>query len=111
MGIVEISTGVGVVPVPDLRAFGVAVAVARRKLGLSLDAVTEASGASRKSLVNVEQGHKVPRLDTAHAIAHALAWKFQLFAGNDGVWYMEVPLWRGTLGLLKVKFHRAERHF
>lgn len=60
------------VPPPDLRAFGVAVAAARRKRGLSLDALAEASGVSRKSLINLEQAHKVARLDTIHAVTHAL---------------------------------------
>ncbi|WP_219618524.1 helix-turn-helix transcriptional regulator [Brevibacterium sp. Mu109] len=68
----EISTGVGVVPAPDLKAFGAAVAAARRERGFSLDALAEASGVSRKSLINVEKAHKIARLDTAHAIAHAL---------------------------------------
>lgn len=39
---------------------------------MTIEQLAEASGVTRQTIGNVENGHKAPRLDTAHAIAHAL---------------------------------------
>lgn len=62
----------GVIPAPDLRALGREVARLRHERRLSLDAVAERAEVSRKSVVNVEQAHKVPDLHTLWGIAHGL---------------------------------------
>lgn len=59
-------------PVADLRAFGVEVARLRHERGWSIDALAEAAGVSRKTIMNVEGAKKGLRLTTAHDIAHAL---------------------------------------
>ena len=59
-------------PVPDLRAFGHEVARLRRAKGWSIDALAEAAGISRKTVMNVESARKGLRLTTAHDLAHAL---------------------------------------
>lgn len=60
------------VPKPDFAAFGHEVAKIRRERHMSLDALAEASGLGRKTVINVENGHKQPKLGTAHALAFAL---------------------------------------
>lgn len=39
---------------------------------MTIEHLAEASGVTRQTIGNVEGAHKAPRLDTAHAIAHAL---------------------------------------
>ncbi len=60
------------VPPPNYTALGRLVKALRTAQGLSLDALAECSGVSRKSVVNVEQAHKVPDLRTLHGLAHGL---------------------------------------
>lgn len=59
-------------PPADLKAFGVAAASRRRELGMTIEQLAEASGVTRQTIGNIENGHKGPRLDTSYAIAHAL---------------------------------------
>lgn len=60
------------IPPPDLVALGHEVARLRRERGWSLDKLADASGVSRKTLINLENAHKEPRVGTLHAVAHAL---------------------------------------
>ena len=39
---------------------------------MTIEQLAEAAGVSRQTIGNVESAHKALRLDTAHAIAHAL---------------------------------------
>lgn len=60
------------IPVPDLRALGVAVAQRRRELGWSIDRLAEASGVHRKTIIQIEAGRVAAKVNTLHAISHAL---------------------------------------
>lgn len=60
------------IPVPDLRALGVAVAQRRRELGWSIDRLAEASGIHRKTIIQIEAGRVSTKVSTLHSIAHAL---------------------------------------
>ena len=55
-----------------MQRFGHEVARLRRARGMTLEDLAEATGASRQTIINVENGHKVPRLDTAWQLARAL---------------------------------------
>ncbi|MBC7761550.1 MAG: helix-turn-helix transcriptional regulator [Candidatus Saccharibacteria bacterium] len=57
---------------PDLVALGREVARVRQLKGWSLDALADAAGVSRRTLINVEGATKAPRIDTLFAIAVAL---------------------------------------
>lgn len=59
-------------PAPDLAAFGHRVAVLRRERGMTLEDLAEATGVSRQTIINIENAHKIARLDTTFALAHAL---------------------------------------
>lgn len=59
-------------PAPDYRALGTTVASLRHGRGWSLDRLAEASGVSRKSIINVENAHHVVRVETLWGIAHGL---------------------------------------
>jgi transcriptional regulator with XRE-family HTH domain len=59
-------------PEADLTAFGIEVARLRQERGLTIEALAEATGVSRKTIINIENAHKGLRLSTAHALAHAL---------------------------------------
>ncbi|CAM3582323.1 HTH cro/C1-type domain-containing protein [Dermacoccus barathri] len=39
---------------------------------MTIEQLAEAAGVTRQTVGNIENGHKAPRLDTAHVIAHAL---------------------------------------
>ena len=59
----------------------------REKLGLTLQQLADRAGIGRSTLIEIEAGVSVPRLDTAMRIASALGvdisgWKY-LF-GNEG---------------------------
>lgn len=56
----------------DAKALGHEIARRRQEKGWSIDALARAAYVSRKTIVNIEQAHKVPRVDTLHAIAVAL---------------------------------------
>lgn len=60
------------IPPPNLVALGHEVARIRRSRGWSLDRLAEASGVSRKTLINLENAHKEPRIGTLFVIARAL---------------------------------------
>lgn len=60
------------IPPPDLVALGHEVARLRRERGWSLDKLADAAGVSRKTLINLENAYKEPRIGTLHAVAHAL---------------------------------------
>jgi putative transcriptional regulator len=59
-------------PPVDLAALGIAVARARQTAELTLDALAEYSGVSRRMLVEVEQGRVNCTIGVLHAIAHAV---------------------------------------
>lgn len=60
------------IPVPDMKAFGIEVARLRRERGLTIDALAGLAQVDRKTVIAVEAGRKVARLNTAHSLAHAL---------------------------------------
>ena len=60
------------IPPPNFAALGHEVARLRRERGWSLDKLADASGVSRKTLINLENAHKEPRIGTVFAVAHAL---------------------------------------
>ncbi|KAM9866656.1 hypothetical protein ACIFOC_00862 [Leucobacter aridicollis] len=60
------------VPAPDLLALGVEVARQRRAHGYSIDALAEAAGVHRKTIIQIEAGRVAARVSTLHGIAHAL---------------------------------------
>ncbi len=60
------------VPAPDLLALGVEVARQRRANGYSIDALAEAAGVHRKTIIQIEAGRVAARVSTLHGIAHAL---------------------------------------
>lgn len=45
-------------------------------LGWSLDKLADSSGLSRKTIINIEQGHKIPTITSVHALAHAFGIPF-----------------------------------
>lgn len=57
---------------PDYAALGSEVARIRRNRGWSMEAVAQAAGITRRTVINIENGSKVPRLDTLWAVAIAL---------------------------------------
>lgn len=59
-------------PALNYQAFGLAVARLRRTRGLTLEELSEASGVTRQTILNVENNHKAVSLETAHALAFAL---------------------------------------
>ena len=59
-------------PPANLRELGLAVSTARRSRGLTLEDLAERAGISRQTVINIEMAHKAARIDTLHAIAHAL---------------------------------------
>ncbi|WOQ17910.1 helix-turn-helix transcriptional regulator [Raineyella sp. W15-4] len=61
-----------VVPEPNLQALGLDVARRRLEKGWTIEYLAEHAGLSRRSVINVENGHHVPDLKTVHALAHAL---------------------------------------
>lgn len=56
----------------DAQALGHEIARRRKERGWSIDALARASYLGRKTIINVEQAHKIARVDTLHAIAVAL---------------------------------------
>ncbi|MEV4404569.1 helix-turn-helix transcriptional regulator [Actinoplanes sp. NPDC049598] len=59
-------------PPADLPALGRAVAKARERAGLTLDGLAEASGVSRRMLVEVEAGRINCTVGVLHAISHGV---------------------------------------
>jgi transcriptional regulator with XRE-family HTH domain len=59
------------VPEQNQNAFGVAMAQARLREGLTLDDLAERSAVSRRTLIEIEQGRANPSTLKVHAIAHA----------------------------------------
>lgn len=60
------------VPDPDQRSLGLEVARRRLAKGWSIERLAEEAELSRRSVINVENGHHLPDLRTVHALAHAL---------------------------------------
>lgn len=60
------------IPRPDFHALGIEIARQRLARGWSLDKLGDASQLSRKTIINIEQGHKIPTVVSLHALAHAL---------------------------------------
>lgn len=60
------------IPKPDFHALGIEIARQRLTRGWSLDKLGDASQLSRKTIINIEQGHKTPTIASVHALAHAL---------------------------------------
>lgn len=60
------------IPDPDYGALGHRVAQLRQELDWSLDELADESGLDRKTVINLENSHHIPRLATVHALAHAL---------------------------------------
>lgn len=60
------------IPQPDFAALGHRVAQLRQERGWSLDRLAAESGLDRKTVINLENFHHVPRLPSLHAVAHAL---------------------------------------
>lgn len=59
-------------PAADLVALGHEIARLRHAAGWSIDRLADATGLARRTIINVEAGTQVPKIDTLHAIAHAL---------------------------------------
>jgi len=59
-------------PVPDIRALGVEVARLRSQHGWSIDRLAEASGISRRAVIQIEAGRVSAKIGTLHGVAHAL---------------------------------------
>ncbi|WP_425485722.1 helix-turn-helix domain-containing protein [Janibacter alkaliphilus] len=51
---------------------GHAVARRRQERGWSIDALADASGVGRRTIMNIESAAKTPRIDTLYAVAKAL---------------------------------------
>lgn len=80
-----------IVPEPDLQSLGLEVARRRIGKGWSIERLAEESVLSRRSVINVENGHHVPDLKSVHALAHALDVPVgelvsTLCAGHGGSW-------------------------
>lgn len=58
-------------PPANFAALGVEVARARLAAGLTLEALAERSGVSRRTLIDIEQGRGNPTVRILHAIAHS----------------------------------------
>jgi len=59
-------------PEPDLEALRHALSRLRAERGWSYDRLADASGLSRRTLIEIEQGRTIGTLATWHALAHAL---------------------------------------
>jgi putative transcriptional regulator len=59
-------------PDPNLKALRLKLARLRAERNLTYDALAEASGLSRRTLIEIEQGRTIGTLATWHALAHAL---------------------------------------
>ncbi|MCL1900352.1 MAG: helix-turn-helix domain-containing protein [Promicromonosporaceae bacterium] len=59
-------------PVPDLRALGIEVARLRHERDWSIERLAEASGISRRAVIQIEAGRVSAKIGTLHGMAHAL---------------------------------------
>lgn len=56
---------------PDYRALGRHVADLRHERRWSLERLAHEAELDRKTIVNIEGGHHIPRLGSVHSLAHA----------------------------------------
>lgn len=71
-------------PHPDLHALGTHIRRLREQRGLSLEALAEASGISRRGLTYLEHGRRDPRYTTLLSVAAGLDVPVTDLIGPDG---------------------------